>query len=128
MHRAIRKLVPLALVASAVVAGTASAQSARYAPAIRHAPAATPLPAAAFAHSAFGQIARLQTGGFVMRLRSGRALVVDASDAIASGRISQPLFVGKLVVVTGALEAGGRFRAETVTRMARVDDTTRADH
>jgi len=127
MHRAIRKLVPLALAASASVVGTASAQSARYAPAIRHAPAATPLPASAFAHSAFGQIARLEPGGFVMRLRSGSTLVVDASDAIASGRISQPLFVGKLVVVTGALETGGRFRAETVTRMARVDNTTRAD-
>jgi hypothetical protein len=128
MHRVILKLAPLALAASALAVGTAGAQSARYAPAILHAPAATPLPAAAFAHSAFGQIARLEPGGFVMRLRSGSALVVDASDAIASGRISQPLFVGKLVVVTGALQTGGRFRAETVTRMARVDNTTRADH
>jgi hypothetical protein len=127
MHRVVRKLVPLVLALSTFGGGIASAQSVRYAPAIRHAAPPTPLPASAFAHDAFGQITRLQPSGFIMRLRSGRALVVDASDAIASGRFSAPMYVGKLVVVTGAIDASGTFRAETVTRMARIDSSTRAD-
>jgi hypothetical protein len=129
MYRALRRLATLTLAFSGVALGTASAQSTRYAPAIRHvAPAPTPLPASAFTHGAFGEIARLEPSGFVLRLRSGRALVVDASDAIASGRYSAPIFVGKLVLVTGAIDGAGHFRAETVTRMARIDSSTRADH
>jgi hypothetical protein len=128
MNRAVRNLLPLALALATFGVGTASAQSVRYAPSIRRAAPPTPLPASAFAHDAFGEIARLEPGGFVLRLRSGRALVVDASDAIASGRYSSPLFVGKLVVVTGGIDATGRFHAETVTRMARIDNSTRADH
>ena len=121
-----RTLVACALVAS--FAGTASAQSARYHPVIRPGTgSATPLGARAFEHSAFGQIARMGSGGFVMRLRSGRMLVVDASAAMASGRFSAPLFVGKLVVVTGGVDSRGTFLAQTVTRMTHIDKTTRAD-
>jgi hypothetical protein len=127
MHRAIRNIIPLALAASTFAVGTASAQSVRYAPSIRRAAPPTPLPAAAFAHDVFGEIVRLYPSGFVMRLRSGRALTVDASSAIASGRFSQPLFVGKIVLVTGGIDSRGTFLAETVTRITRIDNTTRAD-
>jgi hypothetical protein len=128
MHRAIRNVVSLALAASTLAAGTASAQSVRYAPAIRRAAPPTPLPASAFAHDVFGEIVRLYPTGFALRLRSGRTLTVDASSAIASGRFSQPLFVGKIVLVTGGIDSRGTFLAETVTRITRIDNTTRADH
>ncbi len=128
MLRAIRLIVPLALAASTFAGGMASAQSVRYAPTIRHAAPPTPLPASAFAHDVFGEIVRLYPTGFVLRLRSGRALTVDASSAIASGRFSQPLFVGKIVLVTGGIDSRGTFLAETVTRITRIDNATRADH
>jgi hypothetical protein len=128
MHRAIRNIVPIALAASTFAGGMASAQSVRYAPAIRRSAPPTPLPASAFAHDAFGEIVRLNPTGFSLRLRSGRTLTVDASSAIASGRFSQPLFVGKIVLVTGGIDSRGTFLAETVTRITRIDNTTRADH
>ncbi len=43
------------------------------------------------------------------------------------GRFSQPLFVGKIVLVTGGIDSRGTFLAETVTRITRIDNTTRAD-
>ena len=122
-----------ALGATALLAATfataASAQTAiRIHPVIRPRTVPTSLPMSAFAHGAFGRIARLQTTSFVMRLRSGRLLNVDASDAIASGRVSAPLYVGKAILVTGTLDARGTFVAQTVTRMEHIDSETRADH
>jgi hypothetical protein len=87
----------------------------------------TPLALSAIAHSAFGKIASFGPPGFVLRLRSGRLLVVDDSAAVASGRMSMPLFLGKLVVVSGALGPRGTFVAQTVTRMERIDTQTRPD-
>ena len=126
----VRNVTVAALALSAAMSSThgADAQSVRYAPAIRRIAPPTPLPASAFAHDVFGEIVRLYPGGFVLRLRSGRALTVDASSAIASGRFSQPLFVGKIVLVTGGVDSRGTVLAETVTRITRIDNTTRADH
>jgi hypothetical protein len=124
----IGKVAALALLAAMASVQGADAQSVRYAPSIRRSAPATPLPASAFAHDVFGEIVRLNPSGFILRLRSGRALTVDASSAIASGRFSQPLFVGKIVLVTGGIDSRGTFLAQTVTRITRIDSTTRADH
>jgi hypothetical protein len=88
-----------------------------------------PVPVAAKApeHAVFGTIASLKGTRFVLRTRIGRALPVDASAAIASGRFSAPLFVGKVVVVTGALDAAGTLHAVTVTRFTRLDERTPRD-
>jgi hypothetical protein len=86
------------------------------------------MPASAFAHSAFGQIVRLGGTAIVLRLRSGRLLNVDATAAIDAGRTSEPLFVGKLVMVTGGIDSRGTFLAQTVTRMSNLDSPTRPDH
>jgi hypothetical protein len=78
-------------------------------------------------HTAFGEITRLTKTTFSMRLRTGKTLQVDAASAIASGRYSAPLFVGKAVVVTGPLDAHGTLYAQTVTRMTEIDDRTPRD-
>jgi hypothetical protein len=79
-------------------------------------------------HLAFGEIARLVThAGFVLRLRSGKTVNVDATAAAASGRFSEPLYVGKPVVVKGQFDARGTLYAQSVTRMTRVDDRTPPD-
>jgi hypothetical protein len=75
----------------------------------------------------FGSIANLKGTRFTLRLRTGRTLPVDASAAIDSGRFSAPLFVGKLVVVTGALDAAGTLHALTVSRFTRLDERTPRD-
>jgi hypothetical protein len=75
----------------------------------------------------FGRIELLGRTTFVLRLRSGRRLPVDASAAIASGRFSSPLFIGKVVVLTGTIRPNGIFDAVTVTRLLRLDTTTRPD-
>jgi hypothetical protein len=78
-------------------------------------------------HFAFGEITKLERPVFVLRLRDGRTLDVDATAAIQSGRYSAPLFAGKFVVVKGDLDARGVMHAETVTRIERVDDATPKD-
>jgi len=90
-------------------------------------PRPAPLAAKAPEHAVFGTIASLKGARFVLRLRTGRTLPVDASAAIASGRFSAPLFVGKIVVVTGTLDAAGTLHALTVTRFTRLDERTPRD-
>ncbi len=130
-HRRKRSLAAIASVAlgwTLVPIAPVVAQSTRHYEVIRAQPRATPMPASAFAHSAFGEIVRMGPTVFVLRLRSGRQLTVDATDAIQSGRTSEPLFVGKLVVVTGSLDSRGTFEAQTVTRLSNLDSPTRPDH
>ena len=130
-HRHQRLLATAAFVSLGSVLITIApidAQSTRHYDVIRSQPRATPLPASAFAHSAFGEIVRMGPTVFVLRLRSGRPLTVDATEAIQAGRTSEPLFVGKLVVVTGSLDSRGTFEAQTVTRLSNLDSPTRPDH
>jgi hypothetical protein len=79
------------------------------------------------AHNVFGTIVRLGTPKFVLRTRTGRLLLVDATAAIQRGSYSAPLFVGKVVVVGGAYDAARVLQATTVTRQTRLDRMTPAD-
>jgi hypothetical protein len=78
-------------------------------------------------HEIFGEIAKLAKPFFTLRIRSGRILEVDASRAIATDEYSAPLFVGKLVVVKGKLDARGIIHADTVTRITHIDTSTAQD-
>ena len=80
-------------------------------------------------HNVFGtivSIARTRTD-FVMRTRGGRLFAVDGAEAMASGRFSAPLFIGKVVLVSGGIDARHVLHATAVTRMTRLDARTPAD-
>jgi len=127
-HRLLVTATSVALAWTLVPIAPTEAQSTRHPDVIRSQPRPTPMPASAFAHSAFGEIVRMGPTVFVLRLRSGRPLTVDATEAIQAGRTSEPLFVGKLVVVTGNIDSRGTFEAQTVTRLSNLDSPTRPDH
>jgi hypothetical protein len=78
-------------------------------------------------HNIFGTIVKLVLPKFVLRTRTGRLLVVDATTALQRGSYSAPLFVGKVVVVGGAFNAASVLEAATVTRQTRLDRMTPAD-
>jgi hypothetical protein len=86
-----------------------------------------PAPVGRSLHNVFGTIVKLATPKFVLRTRTGRLLMVDATTAIQRGSYSAPLFVGKFVVVGGAFNAASVLEATTVTRQTRLDRTTPAD-
>jgi hypothetical protein len=121
----------LALNCAFAVRGPAGAQTVRPLPATqRHGVAPVPVAPAVpsgVQHTVFGTIARLAKSSFVLQMRTGRRVSVDAAPAIASGRYSAPLFVGKFVVVEGTLDASGTLHARSVTRMTRLDGATPRD-
>jgi hypothetical protein len=132
MNPSPRRSAALALIAAALVASGASAQTIRRpaivtprAPLAPQAPAVT-VPAGP-KHQVFGTIASLTKTAFVLRTRTGRTIDVNAADAISSGRYSEPLFVGKVVVVTGPTDAHGVLYAQTVIRMTRIEDPNLRD-
>ena len=117
--------------ALAVVAPTAASAAPRPLPqrilsrgAVSH--AASPAAPRAV-HDLSGTIVSLHGNALSLRLRSGRVQLVDATDASASGRVSAPLFAGKLVEIAGTYDARHTLRASSVTRVPRVDATTPAD-
>ena len=63
----------------------------------------------------------------MLRTRRGVLLEVDASPAIEAGTYSAPLFVGKIVAIGGSYASPHAFRAQSVTRLTRLDDTTGPD-
>jgi hypothetical protein len=79
-------------------------------------------------HAEYGTIASISGTQLTLLLRSGKTLAVDASQAIASGQYSAPLFVGKVVVIEGSPRADGVFAAQRVSRLTRLDAQTAADH
>jgi hypothetical protein len=94
-----------------------------------------PLPAAATRawhsvrpgpHMFYGTLAAVRGGVIMLRLRSGRSIVVDATAAIAHGDYSAPLFPGKMVSVDGNV-IGATFRATHVFRMSNLANLPR-DH
>jgi hypothetical protein len=86
-----------------------------------------PAPAGAQRHNVFGTIVRLALPKFTLRTRTGRIVLVDATDAIAKGTYSAPLFPGKFVVIGGAYDALHVLHAATITRMTSLDRTTPPD-
>jgi len=80
-------------------------------------------------HNVFGTIVSISgtTPVFVMRTRTGRLFEVNAASAFASGRFSAPLFVGKVVLVSGGIDARHVLHATTVTRMTPLDAQTPPD-
>ena len=69
-------------------------------------------------HRYFGTLASATGSTLVIRLRNGRNLGVDASQAFALKRVSEPLFAGKPTVVQGTLDASGVLHASAVRRAA----------
>jgi len=133
-RRVARVLYALAIALAAAPFAGADGQTLRRAPLPTHV-VGRPLPQASTEptprpgpqHTVFGSITKLEKKLFVVRLRSGRTLDVDASDAVDSGRFSAPLFVGKVVVMTGTVDAHGIFYAQSVTRFSRIDTMTPRD-
>ncbi len=70
------------------------------------------------AHRYFGLLQGANGAALLLRLRDGRVLRINASEAFALKRVSQPLFPGKPTVVEGAFGAGGVFQATAVKRAA----------
>jgi hypothetical protein len=128
LMRAWSTVVATVMVASATP-GAAQAQSASPAQAAARADFVQTVNAhAILAHAQYGTIESVSGTQLVLRLRSGKTLAVDASQAVASGEYSAPLVAGKVVVVEGSLRADGVFAAQRVTRLTRLDAQTAADH
>jgi hypothetical protein len=85
------------------------------------------LPTKGIEHVMFGTISRLAGPYFTLLLRTNKIVNVDASLALRSGEYSAPLFVGKIVMVTGKLDATGMLHASSVSRFMRIDEKTRPD-
>ena len=78
-------------------------------------------------HILYGTISSVKGPALLVRTRSGRVQSVDASDALAAGTYSAPLFVGKVVAIGGYYDASKTLHAQTVARMTKLDPTTGAD-
>jgi hypothetical protein len=87
-------------------------------------PMATPVPRT---HVVAGTIAKVSGRELFVELRSRRLVHVDASPAIASGRYSDPLFVGKVIVIEGTYARDGTLVATSITRLPRIDETVPLD-
>ncbi|HTU81384.1 MAG TPA: DUF5666 domain-containing protein [Candidatus Acidoferrales bacterium] len=91
-------------------------------------PGTTPTPSALYEAThvrlIYGTITAIRNKTeIVVRLRTGYAQRVDATEVLRTGRYSAPLFVGKLVAVTGHLEAGGAILATSITRATTLKHT-----
>jgi hypothetical protein len=128
-----RTLAAVLLLTSVVAAGGAEAQTT-----VRHGgssfyrgllrvPRQPPISRVNSGHTYFGTVTRFTKTSFVMRLRNGRLVNVDASPAIAAGRYSTPFFAGKVVVVIGTIDRVALFHAQSVTRLSRLDISTDID-
>ena len=62
-----------------------------------------------------------------VRARNGRRWRVDASEALRNGTYSAPLFVGKLVSITGYIDTTHTLHAATITRETLPDARTAID-
>jgi hypothetical protein len=75
----------------------------------------------------YGRIDAIKTSTLLVRARTGRDVRVDASEALRSGMYSAPLFVGKLVMITGYYDAARTLHAQVITRESRIDVRTGPD-
>ncbi len=69
-------------------------------------------------HRYFGSLEGANGPALLLRLRDGRLLRVDATEAFARQRVSEPLFPGKATVVEGEFASDGTFHASAVKRAA----------
>lgn len=69
-------------------------------------------------HRLFGFITALKGTSVTIRIRSGKLVQIDASAAIANNRVSEPLYLGKAVVVHGGFGLQGKFVASVLARAA----------
>jgi hypothetical protein len=88
---------------------------------------ARPTPPPPVRHDIFGTIASVRGSALLLRTRTGKLLAVDAAPAIAAGTYSAPLFVGKIVLVGGTLDAARTLHAQTIVRIERLDARTGPD-
>ena len=69
-------------------------------------------------HRLFGTLESATGTSLIIRLRTGRDLHVDASEAFALKRVAEPLFRGKPTVVEGTIGTDGTLHATAVQRGA----------
>jgi hypothetical protein len=117
--------LPLALLVNAGANAQLASGSRPHAESIRPGTVVSTPPARP--HMVEGTILRVTGPSLVVALRTRRLLHVDASNAIASGRYSQPLFVGKFVLIEGAYGRDGTLFATAITRLPRIDSETPQD-
>ena len=131
MKRSIVATSAFLLAAAACAATPASA-----APATQHVlsrgavgnPSATPKTALGKAnHIFFGRLESIEGKMMSLRTRSGRVWSVDATEAVASGNYSAPLFVGKIVEVDGYFRDSHVLQATGIMRMGTLDRATPPD-
>jgi hypothetical protein len=70
-------------------------------------------------HVFYGTLAAIRGSFITLRLRNGRAILVDATAALANGDYSAPLFIGKIVSVDGN-QVGTTFTATHILRMSNL--------
>lgn len=85
----------------------------------------TPEPKAV--HLVFGTLTSVKGAALVLQTRHGVLLRVDASAALAAGTYSAPLFAGKIVAIGGYFDGAHVLRAQSVTRLTKIDPSTTPD-
>jgi hypothetical protein len=68
-------------------------------------------------HAASGTIVAMSGNLLTVRLKTGRTIQVDASEAVRRGTYSAPFYIGKPILAEGSLGTGGVLYAIRVTRM-----------
>ena len=134
MHRIARTLVAAALAAATFTPAAAPAQSR---PLSQHVlsrgfserPHAKPAALAANRTNrvVYGKIDAIKANIIAVRTRNGRELRVDATDVLKSGMYSAPLFVGKLVSISGYYDTARTLHAATITRDTPSDASSAID-
>jgi hypothetical protein len=75
----------------------------------------------------YGRIDAIHGAILAVRARGGRTLRVDASEALRTDMFSQPLFVGKIVVIGGYYDTARTLHAKSIMAMQSLDAGTAPD-
>jgi hypothetical protein len=75
----------------------------------------------------YGRIDAMHGVMLAVRARSGRTLRVDATEALRTDTFSQPLFVGKIVVIGGYYDTARTLHAKSIMAMQSLDAGTAPD-
>ncbi|MBV8491031.1 MAG: hypothetical protein JO199_10935 [Candidatus Eremiobacteraeota bacterium] len=70
----------------------------------------------------YGTVSKIESkSAIVVKLRNGYPQRVDMTEVLRTGRYSAPIFIGKIVAVTGRIEpATGALRASTLVRATKL--------
>ena len=79
-------------------------------------------------HAIYGTIARIVGTTLTVALRDGRSQQVDATAAIAAHTYAAPLYIGKLVTITGEYGADGTLHATTISNSGGAETSAPPDH